>query len=244
MNILLFGADADQIRDTAGAFPVLRIVESDPDVVVCYGGDGTLLSAELRWPGVPKLPLRNSRRGKRCMPHPPRAVFERLVEGSLVRSEYLKIECAVRHESDTEPVCYLTAMNEVNVHMGHINLAVRFSLWINDEPYENGREIIGDGFVVTTPFGSTAYYNQITRGLFYTGIGVAFKYTAEQTNHLVLPDDAVVGVRITRGPAVLAFDNAPEYFDLDAGDELTIRKHARPAVLFTWRPMTHQSDDF
>ncbi|HIJ66181.1 MAG TPA: hypothetical protein HPP77_09565 [Candidatus Hydrogenedentes bacterium] len=244
MNILLFGAEAGDIEKYAARFRALKVVESDPEVVVCYGGDGTLLAAELKWPGIPKVPIRNSRRGQRCIPHPPDRVLERLAKNDLVRCEYAKLECALCRPSDASSVCCLTAMNEVNVHMGHINVAVRFNLWIDDEPYDAGKEIVGDGFVVCTPFGSTAYFNQITRGLFYRGLGVAFKYTAEHTNHLVLPEDAVIRARMTRGPAVLAYDNAPEYLQVSAGDELIIRRHDAPAVLLTWQAMSHPSDEF
>ena len=244
MDIVLFGAEAHELEKKASAVQGINVVPAAPDVVVCYGGDGTLLTAELRWPGVPKVPIRNSRRGQRCIPHPPGQILERLAKNDLVRCEYTKIECVVHRQADANPFCFLTAMNEVNVHMAHINLAVRFSLWLNDEPYASGKEIIGDGFVVCTPFGSTAYFNQITRGFFYAGLGIAFKYTAEHTNHLVVPETTVVRVHISRGPARLAFDNAPEYSEITEGDELIVRKHPHPAVLLTWAPMSHPSDDF
>lgn len=239
MDVVLFGAQAGDLREEIRKHPLLRIVGTDPEVVICFGGDGTLLAAELRWPGVPKVPIRNSRRGRRCLSHPAPEVIERLANNRLVATEFLKLECAVYHGGETEPTCYLTAMNEFNVHMGRINSAVRFKLWLNDEAYQEGEEVLGDGFVICTPFGSTAYFNQITRGLFHAGLGIAFKYTAEHTNHLIVPEETVVRARITRGPAVLAFDNAPEYFDIEEGDELVIQRHARPAVLLTWESIRH-----
>ncbi len=244
MRTLLYGAEADRLRAQIENYPDLSLVESDPEVVVCYGGDGTLLSAELRWPGVPKAPIRNSRRGNRCMAHPWPKVIERLGRGELVRTEYMKLECALHGNVGRDPQGALTAMNEFNVHNGRINSAVRFTMWLDEEPYESGAEIIGDGFVVSTPFGSTAYFNQITRGAFYAGLGVAFKNTSERTNHVIVPEDTVVRVVITRGPAILAFDNAAEHFDLTEGDELVLRKHPHPAVLLTWEPMSHPSDAF
>ena len=244
MNVLLFGAEADELRRDVAPHASLHVVEEAPDVVVCYGGDGTLLSAERQWPGVPKAPIRNSRRGNRCMPHPPADVLARLAEDALVRTEYMKLACAIHHAGRPDPPVSLTAMNEFNGHMGRINAAVRFTLWIDDEPYGGGREILGDGFVVSTPFGSTAYFSQITRGVFHAGIGVAFQNTSEHTNHLVLPEDAVVRLAITRGPATLAWDNAPDYVPLEEGHELVVRKHPEPAVLLTSHAMSHPSDDF
>ena len=250
MKILLYGADSKDIIDQVEKCSELTLVDNEPDVVVCYGGDGTLLSAELKWPGIPKVPIRNSRRGHRCIPHAPDDVIARLAQEELVKTEYIKLECAMYHHDHPEAVCFLSAMNEVNVHMAHINSAVRYKIWINDEMYtpldrnSDDHEIIGDGFVISTPFGSTAYFNHITRGVFRVGLGIAFKYTAEQANHLIVPDDSTVRVMITRGPAVLAFDNLPSYFNIQENDEIVVRKHSKPAILLTYQKMKYPSDRF
>lgn len=244
MKTILFGAEAETLRPLVERNPALTLDSASPDVIVCYGGDGTLLSAELRWPGVPKVPIRNSRRGNRCIPHPPGAVIERMAAGTLARTEFLKIECLVQFKDANRPPRVLTSMNEFNVHMGHINAAVRFKLWLDTDPYLDGREILGDGLVVSTPFGSTAYFTQITRGIFHAGLGIAFKNTTELTSHLVVPESVVVRVLITRGPAVLAFDNSPEYIDLGEGDILEVRKHGHCATILTWDSVAHPTDAF
>ena len=244
MRTMLYGAEADKLRDEVSQYPALVLVEQDPEVIVCYGGDGTLLAAERTWPGIPKVPIKNSRRGLRCLPHPPHDVLERLAGGELIRTEYMKLECSVSSKRHGESTLGLAAMNEINVHMGHINSAVRFRLWIDDEPYHGGQEIIGDGFVISTPFGSTAYFTHITRGVFHVGIGVAFKAPTEQTTHVIAHETSTIRVLITRGPAVLALDNAPEYIDLGEGDRIEVTKHAHPAVLLTWQPMAYPSDEF
>ena len=234
MNVILFGTKAEELRPLFEAQPSLDLVEDGADVIVCFGGDGTLLAAELKWPGVPKVPIRNSRRGIRCISDPPDQVIQRLAKNDLIRTEHLKIHCTVNHLDPDSPVNKLLAINEFNVHMGHTNASVRFRVWFDGKPYgTEDHEIIGDGFVVCSPFGSTAYFNQITRGVFWSGIGVAFKYTADHTNHLIVPEDTVVRALITRGPAVLAYDNSSEYIELVEGDELTIRKHEQPAILLT-----------
>ncbi len=241
MNVALFGIKTEKIRPDLAAHSSLSIVEEHPDTVICYGGDGTLLTAELRWPGVPKVPIRNSRRGNRMMSYPPAEIIARLAEGTLVPTEFLKLSCTVNDEA-AHPA--MAAMNEFNIQVDRPNSAIRYAFWIDDEPFEHGVEIIGDGFVVSTPFGSTAYYRQITRGIFYAGLGIAFKYTSELTNHLVIPEGSVIRARVTRGPAVLGFDNSPSAVPLDTGDELTICKDPRPAVILTMEPMRRPSDEF
>lgn len=245
MNVLLFGHKADTLKPVISRYPSLTLVSSEPDVVVSYGGDGTLLSAERAWPGVPKVPIRNSRRGNRTLPYPPGEILERLVEGRLVPASYIKLDGELHSAGGTGPATRLIAMNEFNVHMAHVNSAVRFKVWIDGEPYGGGDELIGDGLLISTPFGSTAYFNHITRGLFYRGLGVAFNHVAEHTTHLILPEDALVRVVVTRGPAILAYDSAPDYFALEQGCELVARKAAQPATILTWGPChRHPSQAF
>ncbi len=244
MKVLLFGARATDIRDEFQNYPELQLVVKDPDVVVCYGGDGTLLAAERQWPGVPKIPIRNSRRGNRCIEHPAATVIDRLAKGGLVETSYSKLECTVLRADQPKPATGIIAMNEVNVHMARINSALRFKMSIDGEAYKSGVEILGDGFVISTPFGSTAYFNHITRGFFHSGIGVAFKSTSEHTNHVIVPEESTVRILITRGPGILTYDNSSEYVELFEGDELVAKKYDKPAVVLTWTPMKHPSDQF
>ncbi|MCX5758851.1 MAG: hypothetical protein NTU83_10180 [Candidatus Hydrogenedentes bacterium] len=244
MRIALFGPQVEDIVDDITRHPEIELVDRRPDVVVCYGGDGTLLAAEQRWPFIPKVPIRNSRRGNRCIARPPGEVIERLLADRLIRTEYMKLGGILRGPAHTEPGHGLNVMNEFNVHMARITSAVRFKLWIDDESYGPDREILGDGFVISTPFGSMAYFNHITRGFFHQGIGIAFKSTSEHTNHLVVPEYAVVRILITRGPAILAQDNSVEYLNLFEGDELIVQRQEQSAVIFTWDAMRYPSDAF
>lgn len=244
-RVALFGGEAETLKPLIGRYKNLALVDKAPDVVVCYGGDGTLLAAELRWPGIPKIPILNSRRGHRCIPKSPRAVVAALARDNLVHTRYTKLECAVfasRRRRDADFL--LTCLNEINVHMGRINSAVRFKLWINDIPFENGVEVVSDGFVACTAFGSCAYFKAITKGIFKQGIGLAFKATTHPLNHLIVPEQDEVRFQITRGPATLAFDNSTEYLNLDSGDCITVRKHPQSAHILTCEPVTALDEPF
>lgn len=244
MRVVLFGPQSGDLAEMAARYSNIELVDEQPDIVVCYGGDGTLLAAEQRWPLVPKVPIRHSRRGNRCIARPPEEVLERLATGRLVRTEYLKLMGILRGPAHTRPGHDLRAMNEFSVHMARINSAVRFKIWIDDESYGPDREILGDGFVISTPFGSMAYFNHITRGFFRQGIGIAFKSTSEHTNHFIVPESAVVRILITRGPALLAQDNSLEYLNILEGDELVVKRQDQPAVILTWDAMRYPSDKF
>lgn len=244
VHVTLFGTHAENLRKTVGRHANLELVDAAPDVVVCYGGDGTLLAAEREFPGVPKVPVLNSRRGHRCIPHPAAEVLQGLAEGKLVANNYTKIRAEVVRKGERVLPGGLVALNEFNVHMGLINSAVRFQLWLNGEPYDNGVELLGDGFVVCTPFGSTAYFAQITRGIFTSGLGIAFKSTNAHIDHLVVPDDTEFRARITRGPAVLAYDSADQYAQLVEDDELVVRRHHQTATILTCGPVRRLDEPF
>ena len=237
IRIKLFGAAVAELIPLIEQYPNLQQVTEDPEIVVCYGGDGTLLAAELQYPGVPKVPILNSQRGHRCIPHPKEAVIKGLAEGKLTENSYMKLSGQVFRNGSDIPLFDANALNEFAVHMGRINSAVRFKLWLDNEPYDDSVEVLGDGFVICTPFGSTAYFNQITRGYFTRGVGIAFKATSEHTDHLVLPQETEMRVLITRGPAVLAFDSSLDYHTLEAGDELVVRQHSTGATILTCDPV-------
>lgn len=243
-RVLLFGEEASVLAPEVDQYDTVTRVDTDPEVVICYGGDGTLLAAEMQYPGLPKVPILNSLRGHRCIPHPADDVIAGLAEGKLVSNTYTKLSATVQHAHDSAATAKLTALNEFSIHMGRINSAVRFRLFLNDEPYQDGQEILGDGLVICTPFGSTAYFQQITRGVFTKGIGIAFKATTEHVNHLVLPSDVECRIEITRGPAVLAYDSAQEYHELNAQDTMTVRKHPEGATILTCGPVKRLDEPF
>ncbi|PCJ62398.1 MAG: hypothetical protein COA73_06695 [Candidatus Hydrogenedentota bacterium] len=233
MNIQLFGSEAEKLLPMIEQYADLTLVEEDPEVVVCFGGDGTLLEAEMQWPNVPKVPIRNSRRGIRCIPNPPEEVLARLAVNELVRREHLKLKCSVSHAEKGRSDTVLMAINEFSVHMGRSNSSVRFKMWLDGQQYgeASDKEFIGDGFIVSTPFGSTAYFNKITRCIFWSGIGIAFMYANQHTNHLIVSETSCIEAEITRGPAILAHDNSSTYIDLQEGDRLSIVRSEKPAVL-------------
>jgi NAD+ kinase len=122
-------------------------------------------------------------------------------------------------------------LNDVIVHNARPTSSLRCRVFVDDQEF--GHEMVGDGVVVATPFGSTAYYRSITRGIFQLGIGLAFNNSIEQVDHLVLAEEAQIRVRITRGPAVVVADNHPELIALEEEDEVIVRKDDEAAVILT-----------
>jgi NAD+ kinase len=206
-RLLVFGEDGAVAAAALARRPGLRLVERAPDVVLCHGGDGTLLRAEREWPGVPKLPVRAAARSRPCPEHTLDAVLSALVEGRVVPEELGQLELRIGDRR-------LLALNDVVLRNDGPATAVR--LRVRAAGLDTG-EITGDGIVVATPFGSTGYYRSITRATVSEGLGVAFNNCTEPIEPLHIAGDGPVQVRVLRGPAVLARDNDPRIVPMRDG---------------------------
>jgi NAD+ kinase len=187
----------------------------NPEFVISYGGDGTLLKSEHTYPGIPKLFLRNSLIGNLGFSESNEEVLEKFFAEKLSIKKYFKIEAEIKDKK-------IHAVNEFSLKNKNPRHSIRFDVYINNEKKLN--HIIGDGLMASTPIGSTGYYRSITRSTFELGIGIAFNNTTEQYNHMVLKEDSIIKVVILRGPAFCYVDNHDEEIVIDEGDEICIRK--------------------
>lgn len=212
-RVLPFGDGSDRVAAAeleAAGFPVVR---SDPDVVLCHGGDGTLLRAERRFPGVPKLPVRVGSGARLCARHELNAVLSALAAGTLPREQLDLLALSVGRAR-------FRALNDVTLRNENPALAVRFHLEVDGV---RSREFTGDGLVVATPFGSTGYYRSITGKSITSGLAVAFNNTTRVVEPLELTPDSEILVHLERGPAVLVHDNDPRHVRLRQGHRFGVR---------------------
>lgn len=224
IRVALCGRHLDDLRGVLSGLPFEEVTE-EPGLVISYGGDGSLLGAEREFPGVPKLPVRDGRTSRKCTQHSERQLLEAFLDGDLSERKLSKLE-ARADSGDT-----LYGLNDVLVNKSNIASGVRYRLWLDDDLYAD-HQIVGDGIVVSTPFGSTGYYRSITHSLFRIGIGIAFNNSTEPLDHLVVPGDTSIRVEIIRGPAVLLADNSPARIELRKGDSATINRAKHSAVIF------------
>lgn len=194
-----------------------------PDAVIAYGGDGTLLEAEQRYPGIPKLLIRFSPTCQKCRDEPAALMFAKLRKGELPAREFAKIEACTGSKR-------LTALNDVVIHTSIPTKALRFRVFLGKTLYADG--VIGDGIVVATPFGSGGYYRSITDSTFAVGMGLAFNNTTRQVDHTVVDERTVVAVEILRGPALLGVDNVGRLVKVPAGAAVVVKKAKEKAYVF------------
>ena len=195
----------------------IEVAGSRPDAVLAFGGDGTFLFSEMKYPGVPKLFVRHDRTcGK---PHHLPKIIEALKNGEYTVEEFPKLEAAVRGKK-------LIAMGDINIHYVP-PCALRFAVKVGGRTIAD--HAIGDGLVVATPYGSTGYYKSITRSTFSHGLGLAFNNCTQRMKSPVVPEGAAITVGIIRGPGVLAADCNRKTIPLKDKDVIKIRKAAQPA---------------
>jgi len=230
-KVLIFGKEKDKVTDLV-AESGFAVVAKNPDFVASFGGDGTVMHCEAKYPGIPKIVLRNSHVCKICSPFENAEVLQKIAAGKYKLEEFWKIEGKVVVKIGNKTVNKtngkkLTALNDITIHNGDPRHAIRYKFFVNGK--QIGGEIIGDGVVVATPFGSTGYYRSITDSFFEVGLGLAFNNSTEQADHMVLRENSKVEIEITRGPAVAFADNQEEKITLQIGDKITVEKSSEVA---------------
>lgn len=207
-----------------------KVVEGNPDFIVCYGGDGTVLFSERKFPAVPKLIIKTSRvcRKYDYTLDELRNILSEIREGNYCLHQKMKLETESKGKK-------LVGLNEIQIHLKLPIYAVRFCLSVDGKEYE---ELIGDGVIVATPFGSTAYYKATGGQRFAKGIGIAFNNLHNSSiESFVVPDESTVKLTISRGPAWLLADNNEDLIELRAEDAITITKSESTAN-FIYVPRT------
>ncbi len=207
-----------------------KIVGTNPDFIICYGGDGTVLFSERTIPEVPKLIIKTSRVCRKCdyTLKDLKNLLSNIKKGNYCLHKKMKLEAEAKGKK-------LVGLNEIQVHLKLPIYAVRFSISVNGKEY---KELIGDGIVIATAFGSTGYYKATGGERFEKGIGISFNNLHNiSAESFVVQEDSVVKLAIIRGPAWLLADNNKNFIELDAGDAVTVRR-SESVANFIYVPRT------
>lgn len=201
-----------------------------PEIVITYGGDGTLLHAERLYPGVPKLPLKNSPTSRKSHDHPFEHALAALTAGRVRETRQEKLLIVAKRGRTV--IGRSEALNDACIRNRDATHAIRFSVAVDRKAI--AENLIGDGVVVSTPFGSTAYFFSITKETFDIGFGIAFNNVPVDQSYALIDTDCTVTVTLERGPADLTADNGKVAL-LRTGDTVLIKRAARPARLLSLR---------
>ena len=80
MKVKIFGKNISEVEGLVKKAG-FSIDLDNPDYIVTYGGDGTLMHAEALFPGIPKIILKNSLICKKCSVFSNEEVLERVKNG-------------------------------------------------------------------------------------------------------------------------------------------------------------------
>lgn len=212
----------------------LDIVNEDdksPDFIITYGGDGTVLFSERKYPNIPKITIREENSiGSKCLYTKSELedILLKIKNGKYKLREELKLETKFKERS------YLS-LNEVQVHNASPIKAIRFSVYVDDHidnSHESDRKlilfdnIISDGVVIATPFGSTAYYSSVGGEKFDKGIGIAINNEYKTRHRSIIIDsdfDFDIHIKILRDDGLLLFDNDDKIIKVKGEDEILVK---------------------
>lgn len=191
-----------------------------PEIIICFGGDGTALHAEKLHPEIPKLIIRDKSICKSCNTGTLKQVLKKFFENNYKIKTEPKIEATTKNKK-------LIATNDIVIRNADQHHAIRFEVKIGKQK----KEAIGDGVVISTPFGSTAYYNSITRETIKKGIGLAFNNTTEKIKPINTEQKIIF--KLKRNKAYLTSDNYSKKIILQEGDKVTIQESKQKLKIIT-----------
>lgn len=219
--------EADEY-DISGAIKCdLSEAASFADIIISFGGDGTLLhtASQVAHLGVPILGINIGRIGYMAeLESNELCYLENIIEGNYSVEERMMIDVSVRRNNDI--VFSATALNDAVINKSGL-------VWIVDmDIYADSTFISrysGDGVIIATPTGSTAYslsaggpiIDPIARNIIITPICTH----ALAAKPIVLSEDRVINVlpQNDRNGAIVVSVDGANGFELIRGDSLEIK---------------------
>lgn len=204
--------DKTPISEALKANGLYECPTDEASVIISYGGDGTMLGAGRKFSGRHILPIRRAEDVGYCEKHEPKNLLKSLFyigPGQGLTLHLLPRIIAEQIDLDGKVHHLGYALNDVTVRQADITMAVRYRMiFSKDDPsgYDTD-EIVGDGIVIATPFGSSGYYRSITKSVIRSGIGLAFNNSTESVDHQVLSEYSTFEFVSSRGDCVLILDN-------------------------------------
>ncbi len=201
----------------------LEINPKNPEIVFTYGGDGTILAAERMYPGIPKATIKHSQFCYKCAftEGEIEAAIEKLRNKTHTIVEHTKIEAKVKGKT-------LISLNEIQLHNKKPTKAIRFTVYADKKiVFEN---VVGDGVVIATPYGSTAYYKSVGGKPFKKGIGIALNNPHRHEKPVVVDGESEIVVEMLREEAQIFSDNDDKIVVvLKPKDRIIVKKHLNTA---------------
>jgi NAD+ kinase len=215
---------------------VLSDEDSEPDMVLAVGGDGTMLAAvhrSLAW-DVPVLGFNLGTLGFLTAAEPDdlEKVVERLIVGDYETQERTTVRAAIGESS-------AVGINDVVVEKIDSTRLISLDVNIDGEHFFNYR---ADGLIIATPTGSTAYSFSAGGPLVDPEVGgLVLTPVASHSlfdRALVIPDTSEIDIGVSRDRSVRVNVDKGSLGVLEEGDSVNIRRGGLPARFVTLDPVS------
>ena len=195
--------------------------KSAKNIVISYGGDGTLLRTFHQNPKKSILPIRNY---GACDKH------IGLLDDVLNNTEFCKAEFKL-YLADLIECDKHKALSEIQMISSDPTCCLRFDVYVNNKMYMEN--VIANGFILSTRLGSTGYFKSITRTIFRDGYGLGFICPTYGINNLVLKSTDWVDIKFKRDcEAYLCIDHLKFLEKFNIGDTKSFKLSMEHASLF------------
>ncbi len=230
VRLVMPATEARQFRKEEFGLPCIERVHMD--LALSIGGDGTLLGVcrKFREQGIPVCGINLGTLGF-LADIEPRELESRLgkillgefmIENRLLLSAFVKNELSNKFLGN--------AINDVVISKGGTARMLRLDIFINDTYLTHCK---ADGFIVSSPTGSTAYslsaggpiLNPTIRALIITPI-CAHTF---QMRPLVVSEDDEVRIKISANKNLMLTLDGQESFQIQPNDEIVVRKSQKTA---------------
>jgi NAD+ kinase len=205
------------------------------DMILALGGDGTVLSICRRMADsqIPVLGIRFGHKGflAEVLPEEMSLAVARIAAGRYTISERMRLVAHISAPGTKKS--QLVALNEVAVHSGPLSRVVDISVKVN------GEQVLaydGDGIIVSTPTGSTAYslaaggpiVDQDMKAMVITPVS---PHSLAARPLVVNPNSKVtIGVQCRENKAAITADGQ-EVRQLHTAETVVVQRHRKPFLL-------------
>lgn len=229
MKVAVFGNGKEKAVKEFGKHG-FEVVEEKPEIVFVQGGDGTILLSEQKFPGIPKALVRGSKICHKCQFSEIEEAVKAVAEKKYSILEEDKIEAFLNGKK------VFNALNDIVVYH-KLPFAIRLNVFLNEKKI--AENIIGDGLIASTSFGSTGYFWSVLKKkpkidfkkfkVFenpFMAAALINPHTIMEKEYWVFSDKDVVRTEITRGPGIMSADNIENVLKLKEKDVVEI-KHSK-----------------
>ncbi|HHT44979.1 MAG TPA: NAD(+)/NADH kinase [Fastidiosipila sp.] len=212
--------------------PGVKYVESlheDADLLICLGGDGTFLSS-LNLPGWQNVPTIGVNLGSvgflpQIMPERLEAAIDQLFAREYVIEERMMLS-ATAVDAGGRVIHQQRALNDIVLGRGLSGRIVTISLQIDEEMVER---VPGDGLIVSSPTGSTAYALSAGGPIVHPGVQLLLitpicPHSLHNRSYIASEDSYIrLSIDWYPEPAIVSVDGQTN-FPLSHGEYLDIRR--------------------